>query len=133
MGLFDKVMQAVGVGDETVEVPNGRSAMKVYTYDGRPLKRIKPKDELTLTLVEGRHAMVSIYTGTDMEGNSALAYKGRLIGYLATGKNADLLKVARDRLGPLSLHATLSGWTRDGWPELTIHFDRKWVTDAIGR
>ena len=116
---------------EPLEVPHGRSSVKVYTYDGGPLDKMQDGAKVRLTLIEGTHSMVSVYTGTDMDGDVALAYDGKLIGFLGSGKNASLLRTARDRLGPLSLSATIVEWTRDGWPRIVVHFDRKWVENSL--
>lgn len=139
MGLFGKLLG--GKKDhakttkptqakEPLEVPHGRSSVRVYTYDGGPLGKMRDGAEVRLVLVDGRHRMVSVYTGTEMCEDGALAYDGRLVGFLGSGKNAALLCAACDRLGPLSLSATVVEWTRGGWPEIVVHFDRKWVEDS---
>ena len=124
MGLLGKVMGIMA--PKPVEVPDGDATVKVYTYDGGPLAKVREGTTIRLTLVDGQHHMASVYTGTEMDGDSALAYKGKLVGFLGSGQEARTLKALRDRLGPLSVPATLTRWTRDGWPKVIVHFDGEW-------
>ena len=135
MGFTDRFMEAARKqalkeqAKKAVEVPEGLSTSTVYTYDGRPLKGIRNGSTIRLTLIKGTHKMESIYTGTVAEGNTALAYKGKLIGFVATNRNSDLMASVRDNLGPLSIQATVDRRSEFGWPEITLHYNRQWLLD----
>ena len=103
MWLFERSKQSA------VEVPDGMSEIRVYTYNGKALKRLREGEEFKITLLNGEHKMKSVYTGSEARGNVAVAYNDKPIGFLATSKNAILLVSVRDRIGPLSLSATIVG------------------------
>ncbi len=142
MGFMDRFMEAAKeqaekekkkavkrAADNAVEVPEGLSTSTVYTYDGRPLKGVRVGSTIRLVFVEGTHKMESIYTGTVAEGNVAVAYKGRLVGFISANRNSDLMASVRDNLGPLSIQAIVDGRSDGGWPEITLHYNRKWLLD----
>lgn len=125
----EKLKSVERSADNAVEVPEGLSTSTVYTYDGRPLKGVPKGSTIWLTLVEGHHKMESIYTGTVADGNVAVAYKGKLIGFISDNRNSDLLVSVRDNLGPLSIMATVDRRRGVRWPEITLHYNRKWLLD----
>lgn len=135
MGFMSRFMEAAkeqAVKEQAVkavEVPEGLSTSTVYIYDGRPLKGVRVGSIIRLTFVEGTYKMESIYTGTVAEGNVALAYKGQLVGFISANGNSDLMASVRDNLGPLSIQATVDGRSDGGWPEITLHYNRKWLLD----
>lgn len=134
MGLFGKLFGRKRQAEEepegvvAVAVPDGDASVKVYTYDGRPLGKVRAGTEVMLALYGGEeYRMESVYTGTVMDDDAILAYEGKPIGFLASGADARVLRAALRRYGTLLLHATVMGWTSGGWPEIVIHFDREWL------
>ncbi len=125
MGLFQRLTMTSF--RTVVEAPDGMSKVNVYTYDGRPLKKVRVGEKFRVTLMVGEHKMKSVYTGTTANGNVAISYNGKPIGFLSTSKNANLLVSVRDRVGPLSLVAERTGTGKGGWPEIVVTFDRKWM------
>lgn len=112
-----------------VEVPLGGHMLGIYTFDGRPVARIPDYEDFLVTLIKGEHTMKSIYTGSTGTGNTALAYKGKLVGFLRNGEIANELVAARDVVGPLSLHALIGGRSEYGWPEIVVKVNREWLLE----
>lgn len=136
MGLFGKLFgrksQEVVETQEVVAlaVPDGKASVKVFTYDGGPLGKVDAGAEVMLTLYGGKtYRMASAYTGTVMNDDAILAYEGKPVGFLATGQNTRIMKAALKKHEALLLHATVTGWAGGGWPEITVHFNRKWLKD----
>ena len=134
MGLFGKLFSRKGQAEEepdgvvAVAVPDGDASVKVYTYDGRPLGKVRAGAEVMLALYGGKtYRMASAYTGTVMDDDAILAYEGKPIGFLASGADARVLRAALRRYGTFLLHATVMGRAGGGWPEIAIHFDREWL------
>jgi hypothetical protein len=133
MGLFGMLTDGKRkkpASRKALAVPDGDSTVKVFTYDGRPLGKIRAGKKFKLTLHNAECCLESIYTGTLMDGQFVLTYEGKPIGFLGSGRDVGALMNATERHDALLLHATVTGWASGGWPEIAVHFDREWLKNS---
>ena len=99
------------------EIPRGEYGANVYIYDGTPLQRGLHRSRVMLDVLPGVTGMRSIYTNTDWQGECALAYNHRPIGFVST-ENAyfDILALMAEKHSGVRVHAVIVGDNPGGWP-----------------
>lgn len=98
----------------------GSRSVKIYVYDGKPLKGVKKGDVITLDAIGGVVFMESTLTGTlasNTDGwNTALGYKGQKIGF--TSGACGVINELLERGHTVSISAHCNGMYAKGIPDL---------------
>ena len=114
MGLF------FGKKKTPLDIPRGDVELTVYTYNGKPFGRLKPKVPITLEVVGRVVTMTSIYTGTKWQGEGALSYRGQIIGYVTDGPTLDELMRLRKAHSKVTVSAIIKRKPVGSWPYVVI-------------
>ena len=103
-------------------IPPGTRTVKVYTYDGRPLKGVPLNTQFELEVMSGICSMQSIYTSMNWTGEGALFYQNKPIGFMTdAGQYPTILLSIAENHGSIYVYATIRGYDRHGgWPLISL-------------
>lgn len=130
--LQAKAQQAM---QNAVQVPAGYIRIRVYVYDGTPIKKQRIGKPFRVLVLSGEKTMNSIYTGTTWTDDCCLSFNGQRIGFLGSGISHDLLaRIVRQR-GPVSIVVRITHYDeRAGFPHVVAELpDIDWLSDAVRR
>lgn len=130
--LQAKAQQAM---QNAVQVPAGYIRIRVYVYDGTPIKKQRIGKPFRVLVLSGEKTMNSIYTGTTWTDDCCLSFNGQRIGFLGSGISHNLLaRIVRQR-GPVSIVVHITHYDeRAGFPHVVAELpDLDWLRDAVRR
>lgn len=132
MGLFDKLKPkkkepfVYTFPDVPVhEIPYGDHMVDVYTYYGSPLDGVRRGSKIVLDVLPGEWQMKSEYTGKKSARAGAVAYKGRPIGFVRSGRVSKYLTILADDYAHVTVHARYVSTDPRGWPVVVLMVPNK--------
>lgn len=130
--LQAKAQQAM---QNAVQVPAGYIRIRVYVYDGTPIKKQRIGKQFRMLVLSGEKTMNSIYTGTTWTDDCCLSFNGQRIGFLGSGISHDLLARMVRKRGPVSIVVRITNYDeRAGFPYVVAELpDLDWLRDAVRR
>lgn len=107
-------------------VPGGTYRQSTYVYYGSPIADIPLGRNFTVEVLPGVWQMRSEYTGGRWEGEGAIAYNGRPIGFVGEGVRSRTLMRLLKTYGRVSVQARKTGISGDGWPVVVLMMPKRW-------
>ena len=128
--LKDAIRQATR---KPLDIPEGNHQVIVYTYDGRPIQRLRPDDCFGIEFVEGVTSMTSIYTGGEWDGECGVKANGKQIGYLGDSDlRFNYVSMLMRYYKPIKAHARIKRYSNQGWPYVVVDMpDQSWFVERI--
>lgn len=113
-------------------VPKGDNAVKVYTYNGLPLKRYKRGEEFFVELIGTTTTMKSVYTGTSWTGRHGVKANGLQFGFAEDGSIAlNYIYELSDRYKSVQVHASVV-WDLGMYPIVELQLPGlSWFKEAL--
>lgn len=119
-------------GKKPLVVPQGRHEVRVYTYNGLPIKRYKIKEPFLVEMISEETSMKSVYTGTVWKGRFGVKVQGLQFGF---ADNESIMPNYICELGkyykPVQVYAA-NVWDLGKWPYVVLLLpEADWFKKAL--
>lgn len=113
-------------------VPKGDNAVKVYTYNGLPLKRYKRGEAFLVELIGTTTTMKSVYTGTSWTGRYGVKTNGQQFGFAEDGSIAlNYINELSSKYKPVQVHASIV-WDMGMYPIVELQLpELSWFKEEL--
>lgn len=121
-----------GYGKKPLTVPQGEHEVRVYTYNGLPIKRYKIKEPFLVEMISEETSMKSVYTDTVWKGRFGVKAQGLQFGF---ADSESIMPSYICELGkyykPVQVHAA-NVWGFGKWPYVVLLLpEADWFKDAL--